>query len=145
MRRNEVPKEVKDRKKKETEDREVNRRKIVELEKQVKELTAALTVQEEKGRRMEENQEVLDSVAKENDDVIGLENEKGCSQVDTIVDRLLQILMNFSQGNFWPKGGDSFQTKVFQDYLEKHFDMQEFRTFLKENFKDIDGYVDRPL
>ena len=144
MRRNEVPKEVKDRKKKETEDRGVNRRKIVELEKQVKELTAALTVQQEKERRMNENQEVLDSVAKENDDVTGLENEKGRSQVD-IIDKLLQILMNFSQGNFWPKGGDSFQTKVFQDYLEKHFDMQEFRTFLKENFKDIDGYVDRPL
>ena len=86
----------------------------------------------------------LDSMAEGNDGVIGLENEKGRSQVDTI-NKLLQILMNFSQGKFWPKGGDSFQTKVFQDYLVKHFDMQEFRIFLKENFKDIEGYVDRPL
>ena len=75
----------------------------------------------------------------------GNKDEKGRSQVDLLIGRLTQILLNFSEGKFWPKGGDSFQTKVFQEYLETHFDMQEFRTFLKENFKDLNGDVEKPL
>ena len=145
MRRNEIPKELNEKGRKKVDEQGADKRKIEELEKQVKELTAELAVRQEKEDRVRENQEVLESVGIEDAAATRNESEKGHSQVDLLIEKLLQILMNFSEGKFWPKGGDSFQTKVFQDYLEKHFDMYEFRTFLKENFKDLNGYVDKPL
>ena len=145
MRRNETPREVNEKGRKKADEQEANIRKIQELAKQVKELTAELAVCQEKEDRVRENQEVLESIETGDPVSTGNKDEKGRSQVDLIIGRLLQILLNFSEGKFWPKGGDSFQTKVFQEYLETHFDMQEFRTFLKENFKDLNGYVEKPL
>ena len=145
MRRNEIPKELNEKGRKKVDEQGADKRKIEELEKQVKELTAELAVRQEKEDRVRENQEVLANVGTEDAATTRNESEKGHSQVDLLIEKLLQILLNFSEGKFWPKGADSFQTKVFQDYLEKHFDMYEFRTFLKENFKDLNGYVDKPL
>ena len=137
MRRNETPREVNEKGRKKVDEQEANIRKIQELEKQVKELTAELAVCQEKEDRIRENQEVLDSVE--------TGDPAATRKVDLLIERLLQILMNFSEGKFWPKGGDSFQTKVFQEYLETHFDMHEFRTFLKENFKELSEHVEKPL
>ena len=64
-----------------------------------------MAVRQEKEDRIRENQEVLDSIETGDPASTRNESEKGRSQVDSLIERLLQILINFSEGKFWPKGG----------------------------------------